>query len=202
MKIKNHILQGLNRILMNLFSASDDHQGQVRQEMLIRRQSFKLQYKRWKESSLRTEVLKNLYTSFTLSKLGVAGEIPMHYFQDSSRYCLIIHYIETMDKDLLRFLQDHFKERLLKSEYTLYLSERKIFERTGYIEKSERHILKPAFSFFQTKGLNNQLFGLININIQYINDRPLYIEIITENIPGEKFSAQHEFEMLTELLFT
>lgn len=194
-------LKTIQNFLNGLFHQPDNQSVQVRQEMLIRKQSFRLSYNKWFLQKRKSEILKNLYTSFTLSKMGISGEIPMHYFQDSMRHFLLIHYIETLEKDELCFLQDYFKDAFIKSNYCVHLSERKIFERTGYIEKSERHILKPKYNLFQIISGFERAFSILVINIQYINERPLYLEIIAERGPEQKFTTQQEADHLAELLF-
>lgn len=192
----------LARFVRSLLGTYEEPYRPVRQEMLVRSQSFKLHYTKWLGQKRHEEFLKNLYTSFTLNKLGIAGDIPLHYYQEPYSSHLLIHYIDKMGKDLLPFLQDYFRDRAMRLGYSLYLSDRKTLERLGYVEKTERHILRPGVSMFPGVGKQEQLYGVIELLLLYIDERPLYLSITAEASLDEGFSPCFPFDELAEILFT
>jgi hypothetical protein len=195
------MMSGLVKFMRQLLYLPEYPQDQVKHEMLIRPQSFRLQYQKWVKQGRQSELLKNLYTSFTLGKLGIAGEVPLHYFQDEQRKHLVIHYIENMGRELFPFLHDYFKDRILKLGYQVFLSDRKVVERLGYIEKTEQHVLKPIVSSYPSGSRQEQIYGVVVLQIRYIDERPLYLELITEEIIDRNYASAFTFDELMEILF-
>lgn len=197
------MFEGLIRFLRNQFFYPVEKESQpVKQEMLVRSQSYKTQYRKWTGHKRQSEILKNLYTSFTLSKLGITGDIPLHYFRDGANPHLIIHYIDPMGKDLFAFLQDYFRDKITRLGYNLYLSDRQTIERLGYVERIEKHVLRPYLPSFQSAGLREQLYGVLMVSVVYINERPLYLEVSSEIITDSHFNSPYPFDELADFLFT
>lgn len=193
---------GLIKFVRHLFNLPENSSEQVKHEMLIRSQSYRLAYQKWLRLGRNKELLKNFYTSYTLGRLGIAGEIPLHTFQDESRRHLLVHYIDNLGRDLFPFLLDYFKDSTLKMGYQVSLSERKIVERLGYIEKTEKHVLRPAVSSFQGAGRKEQLYGIISLQISYVDERPLFLELISEEIVHRNYTAAFAFDEYIEILFS
>jgi len=194
------MLSELARFVRQIFRSGTHAEEQVKHEMLIRPQSFRLQYQKWLRQGRHKEFLKNLYTSFTLNKLGVDGEIPLHYFSDLQRKHLLLHYMDSMGRDLLPFLLDYFKDSSVKLGYQVYLSDRKVVEHLGYIEKVEKHVLKPVVAPFPPAGRREQLYGIIAIQIRYVDERPLFLELSAEEIKSSKFHPAFSFDEYIEIL--
>ncbi|MBX7201736.1 MAG: hypothetical protein IT240_04935 [Bacteroidia bacterium] len=196
------MVSGIVKFVRQLFYLPENNLNQVRHEMLVRPQSFRLMYQKWLKLHRHKEPLKNLYTSFTFGNLGIDGEMPLHVFQEESRKRLLIHYLDSFGKDLFPFLMDYFKECTLKLGYQSYLSDRKIVERLGYIEKTEKHVLRPASPVFIGNSRQEQLYGIITLQIKYIDERPLYLEILSEEIPGPDFAPAFSFAEFIEILLS
>lgn len=173
----------------------------VRQEMLVRSYSYKQQYKTWINQGGHEEILKNLYTSYTLNKLQITGDVPMHVFVEGSSRHVVLHFTDSMGKTLFPYLQDFFRDRIMRIGYNLYLSDRQIISRAGHIEQIDRHILRPAVPAFHSGDKLEQLYGHITIKVDYIDDRPLYLQISAEAIQDKAYGKVFPFDELAETIF-
>jgi hypothetical protein len=173
----------------------------VKHDMLVRNRIFKQQYKTWLETNRHTELLKNLYTSFTLSKLGITGELPILYYTERQSKHVLIHYIDPIGKHALPFLQDYFRDRVMRIGYTLFLSDSQLINRMGYTERIDSHLLKPQIKAFPFDAKHEQLYGAIQISFHSINSRPLYLRITSEELTDREFNKAYSFDELAEILF-
>jgi hypothetical protein len=185
-----------------VYRASGDQDVSVKHTMLVRNRLFKQQYRTWVDTNRHAELLKNLYTSFTLSKLGITGELPILYYTERQSKHLLIHYIDPIGKLALPFLQDYFRDRVMRIGYTLFLSDSQLINRIGYSERIDSHILKPCISAFPFDDTHEQLYGRIQINVHSINNRPLFLRITSDELPERDYSKAYAFDELAELLFS
>lgn len=173
----------------------------VRQEMLVRSRSFKLHFTSWLTQGGQNEILKNLYTSYTLNKLRISGDLPMHVFVNGSSRNVVLHYTESMGKVLFPYLQDYFRDRVMRIGYSVSLSDRQIISRAGHTEQIERHVLKPCIPSVSLTDKIEQLYGYITISVSTIDGRPLFLQITAETIQEKQYNSVFSFDELAEELF-
>ena len=171
------------------------------QEMLVRSQKFKQAYRQWIADGAHHEVLKNIYTSFTLSRSGVSGDIPIHVFKQGYATHVVIHYFDGLGRNIPAFMQDYFRDRVMRIGYNLYISDRQLIKRISHTELVERHVLKPYVPAFSLNDKPEQLYGIVSIQVHYANDRPMFLELSAEVSPSDEFSAPFPFDELAEILF-
>jgi hypothetical protein len=170
-------------------------------EMLVRNHQEKQQYRDWIQKGNHQELLKNIYTSFTLSKLSVKGDLPLTYFQGKDRSQILLHYIDPFGKTVFPMLQDYFRDRIVRVGYQVFLSERQTVERMGYLSGVERHLLRPQVPPFSVSDKPEQLYGNIEIAVHYADERPLYLSIVAEKLNEQTHNKQYPFDELAEILF-
>jgi hypothetical protein len=180
--------------------ASHEHEA-LAHEMLVRSHRQKQLFKNWLQENQHNEALKNIYTSFTLSKSGISGDMPMHVFSDRNSRHVLIHYHDMMGKQLFPFLQDYFRDRVMRIGYNLYLSDRQTINRVSHLEVVDRHVLRPHVPAFQLNDLPEQLYGTISIVVHYVNERPLFLQITAEIQPESNYAPAFPFDELAEILF-
>ncbi|MFM2286039.1 MAG: hypothetical protein RLZZ543_1536 [Bacteroidota bacterium] len=190
----------LSQFVKRVFAAPKKDEP-VRQEMLVRSHAHKQQYKSWVEQGGHSEMLKNLYTAYTLNKLGITGDVPMHVFVNGPSRHVLLHYTDAMGKTLFPFLQDYFRDRIMRIGYNLYLSDRQTISRAGHTEQIDRHILRPALPAFQEPGKLEQLYGHITLSVHVIDERPLFLQISAETLQDKQYTAVFPFDELAETLF-
>lgn len=180
---------------------SNESQETVTQEMLVRSHKQKQLFKSWLQAGAHSEILKNIYTSFTLSKSGVSGDLPMHVFSHGNSRHIVLHYMDSMGKNQFAFLQDYFRDRIMRIGYTLYLSDRQLIHRYSHVEVVDRHVLRPYVPAFSIKDKPEQLYGTISIVVHSANDRPLFLEIFSEANTDDSLAPAFPFDELAEILF-
>jgi hypothetical protein len=191
-----HISQFVKRVF-----AAPKKDEPVRQEMLVRTRTFKSQFKNWLAQGGQNEILKNLYTAYTLNKLGISGDVPMHVFVNGSSRHVLLHYTDSMGNTLFPFLQDYFRDRIMRIGYTVSLSDRQVIARAGHSEQIERHILKPSLTGIQKIDKKEQLYGHITISVSTIDGRPLFLQITADTIQDKQYNSVFPFDELAETLF-
>lgn len=173
----------------------------VKQEMLVRGVRYKSDYHLWLEQSKQTELLKTIYISFVLRKMNITGDIPIHSYSERESSYLVLHYIDPIGKANFSYLFDYLKDRTIKLGYMLYLSDKQVVERNGYIERTERHLLRPQQSPIFLSEHPEQLYGNIAFNLIYINDRPLYISVVSSFVLEKAYNQAFSFDDFAEVLF-
>lgn len=169
----------------------------VQAEMLVRARSYKEEYRKWITQGHHQELLKNIYTTFTLNKLGIRSELPMHYLGSLGKHTVVVHYLDVYGKDVFPYLQDYFRDRIVRLGYQLYLSERLDLPKG----RLERHILRPQVPAFNINDLPEQLYGNLEVSVFYAEQRPVYLEIHAEHLSEKHFNKAFAFDELAELLF-
>jgi hypothetical protein len=180
---------------------SPEVQEELRVEMLVRSHPFKQQYKRWISKNYNQELLKNIYTSYTLSKLSVAGDLPLNYFTEGKSHHILLHYIDPLGKMTFPFLQDYLRDKIIRIGYNLYLSDRRVIARAGYVDTIERHVLRPYVPSFSIAEKQEQLYGHVQVSVHYINDRPLLLQLTVEPSTEPDYNPPFSFDELAGLLF-
>jgi hypothetical protein len=191
----------LQRIKRWMHSPQNEASPEVLQEMLVRSARFKELYRNWISEGLHHEPLKNIYTSFTLSHSGISADIPMHVFKRGNSHHVLIHYFDGLGKNIPAFLQDYFRDRVMRIGYNLYLSDRQVIHRISHTEIVERHVLRPYIPAFSLHDKPEQLYGNISIAVHYANDRPMFLELTAEHTISGDFAPAFPFDELAEILF-
>ena len=125
----------------------------------------------------------------------------MHVFSDRNSRHVMIHYLAMMGNHLFPFLQDYFRDRVMRIGYNLYLSDRQTINRVSHVEVVDRHVLRPHVPAFQINDLPEQLYGTISIVVHYVNERPLFLQITADTVIDSSFAPPFPFDELAEILF-
>jgi hypothetical protein len=190
------IRQIFSRLKTMKVKASDAQSG-----MLVRSYSFKRHYRNWIAQNHPSELLKSIYTTFTLNKAGVQGDLPLLYFPLRNGDQILIHQLDHFGKDTLSFLSDYFRDRIVRLGYKLYLSDKQIISHQSHSARVERHILHPRKDLAIADEKLPQLYGNIELRVQFIDDKPIYLSILSEPIEQSNYSQAYPFDELAELLF-
>jgi len=168
--------------------------------MLVRSYTYKRNYRKWISQNRHVELLKNIYTAFTLSKAGIHGDLPLHYFSLKNGDQVLIHQLDFLGKTTFSFLSDYFRDRLMGLGYKLYLSDFQQLMHQSRISRIERHILHPRIDILPYANTGAHLYGVIELTVQYSDAKPLFLSIRTE-FSNPSASKHYSFDELAELLF-
>ena len=169
--------------------------------MLVRSFSYRQAFRTWLAKHHHNELLKSIYTSFTLSKVGVQGDFPLSYFPLRTGDQIHIHYLDALGKNTFPYLMDYFRDRIMRLGYKLYLSDKQIINHQSHSARMERHILHPRKDLAIAGQKLPQLYGNIELRVQFIDDKPIYLSILTEPFDQSNYSRAYPFDELAELLF-
>jgi hypothetical protein len=73
------------------------------------------------------------------------------------------------------FLLDLLKERVIQEGYRVQVSDRRIYQKSKWVETAERHYLKPKPEF-SSPGIIRQRYGNITILLLLRNDQPFQLQ--------------------------
>ncbi len=171
-------------------------------EMIERTEEEKKDYEFWKT----TVVSKNLLTWLS-NQYGVFQALPndtdeaMDFLNTPSSKGFVIHFYKTeySERDVT-YLFDLLKERILKLDYRTQISDRREFNRPNWVEKVERHYLKPKPDFMKTEKFN-QGFGNITIELLFKNDKPHQLKFRATIYKDHLFKDADTFQSLMKGIF-
>jgi hypothetical protein len=112
----------------------------------------------------------------------------------------IIHFSELRhnQKDI-EHLFDYLKEIVLKVGYKHYMSDTRTYNRKLWVEKVERHYLKPPIKFDEnetSKKLLIQRYGNILIELLFRNDHLVNLKLRATNYHDHNFTEASNFSDL------
>ncbi len=169
-------------------------------EKLIRSDTFAEKYKEWKEKrrvNRRLDALK-----IAMDELNNhAGSHPylVRYKSPEANGFALYAGFGFRDEEY-SFLLDHFGEIILTLGYRIYTSDRRHSDKGEYVERIDRHYIKPAPSSIANAPLN-QLYGNILIELILRNDKPFLLKLIASVYAGRQYSEPLTFDALVEVLF-
>lgn len=189
------------RSIFSRFIGKQSKTADAQSGMLVRSFAYKRQFRNWIANNHHSELLKNIYTSYTLNKAGVQGELPLLYFPLRNGNQILLHQLDVFGKATLDFLSDYFRNRLMRIGYKLYLSDLQHVNHQSHAARTERHILHPRKDLALAGQKLPQLYGNIELRVQYCDDRPIFLSIRTEAIENSHYAPAYSFDELAELLF-
>jgi hypothetical protein len=188
------------RTLFSFLNRDNKKTADSESGMLVRSHAYKRNYRKWISENRHAELLKNIYTAFMLSKAGIHGDLPLHYFPLKNGDQVLIHQLDLLGKMTFSFLSDYFRDRLMGLGYKLYQSDFQQLMHQSRNSRIERHILHPRLDLLPYPNIGTHLYGVIELTVQYSDTKPLYFSIRTE-FSNQAESKHFSFDELAELLF-
>ena len=117
----------------------------------------------------------------------------------------IIHFSELRhnQKDIQHFF-DYLKEIVLRIGYKHYMSDTRTYNRKLWVEKVERHYLKPPIQFDTTETSKKRLiqrYGNILIELLFRNDQLANLKFRATNYNDHNFTeANHFSDLIREIM--
>lgn len=174
-------------------------------EQLRRSNDDKMEIMLWKESEEKEQVCSFILEQFRKSKSEEENISLFRVINSGTTKGFMLRYLaETEQKDF-QFLFDHLRDQVKEKQYTIYSSDVRTYDRGKYVERIERHYLKPSWRVLNTKDVNdtgkmNQLYGNITIEFHLHNNHPQFIKFVCQHYVDSKFSEPLDFNELLEHL--
>jgi len=145
------------------------------------------------------QLLNEQYHNFLLTQTSEASLVSF-YDNPKSAGFVLYHQTENKKSDL-KHLFDLLKEQVLFLGYRGSLSDVKEFNKKDFVEKIERHYLKPSINRDPNLKIADQKFGNINLELIYHNDKIKYLKLVCNAYSDYKFSKAKSFTELMDSLF-
>ena len=169
--------------------------------MIVREEDFKKAYLAW-DFSLEKKRLINWISG----QYGIYRSIPddvekgIDFLNTNSSKGFVLHFKEkTFQKEELAFFFDYLKNNFLKAEYRISVSDRRVFNRANYLEKIERHYLKPRHKMGVNEKINQQ-FGNVSIILSYRDDQAYNLKCSATAYPDRSFAEAKAFDEFMETI--
>jgi hypothetical protein len=186
-------------IFKKLFPEGNNSRKTILHEVISRKKSESENYQNWLKSEKKDKQLAEIMSAYTLRKHDISTRftILLHTSEYSNGFALT--YNDYFSESEFRFIFDYFRDKVLKMNYRLANSDRKIKEKDNYIETIEKHYLKPPLT--APNQVSDQLYGNIMIEHISINDKPDYIKILANVYSDRNFLPARNFDEFIEKLF-
>lgn len=185
--------------LKNIFQKQKEANVPVLQEMLKRDEAVQAAYHHWILTDSKDNLTNYLRQHYDAFRQGKERNKQLIWLQSPKIKGFVFKYdaaIATVAD--FQHLFDYLKAQLLPLGYRSYVSDVKQYARKDYVEKIERHYLKPKFDWDEETGISNQLFGNMTIEQLLHNDQPIQIKFTCTPYVDRKWTLALPFEELME----
>ncbi len=183
----------------NLYKSLFPRNKQVEvHEVLTRSSSFLEAYNSWKKSDSCLNILSEISRSWHFKRNNIKSVIEIEIYISPYSNGLTILSDNDPEQIPLAFIMEYINEKLLENNYIQAHSDRKIQETENFVVMLERYYLKPNLE----KGLLfNQLYGIVHIELKYLDNELEWLKIMTNVYSGRKYKDPLEFSDLISFLF-
>ncbi len=168
-------------------------------EMIERTAEQKKDYEFWKTAFVCKRLQKWLSDQYAIFQaLPDDTDEAMDFLDTPSSKGFVIHFYKTeySERDVT-YLFDLFKEKVLNLDYRTQISDRREFNRSNWVEKIERHYLKPKPDYMKTEKFN-QGFGNITIELVFRNDKSHQLKLRATVYKDHLFKDAESFQSLMQ----
>lgn len=171
-------------------------------EVIHRSEDFLSQYENWKEQLTKYRLIDWLNHEYALH-ISQPNDVDtaLDFLNTPSSKGFVIHVHRTnYNKEEITFLFDYLKEKVLQLGYRTQISDTRTYNRPNWVERTDRHYLKPKPNFEETTKMN-QLYGNINIQLVWRNDMAHYLKFSATHYQDHLYKEVYAFEgLMNELL--
>lgn len=172
---------------------------------VIERTATELQaYERWKNtlgSQRLLDWIRGEHVNFVVDPQGTDAAID--FLNTPSTKGFVIHFYKTRYTAVeVNHFFDFLKERVLTLDYKSYLSDTRTYNRKEWVERMDRHYLKPPTNIRNPeKGQFNQRFGNITIELMFRNDKIYLLKFSATTYNDHLYKKAEEFNELMKHLY-
>ncbi len=192
-----------NQIVNKLFSKEEiqnTNQPFLREE-LKRNSNQNIAYSIWLQGEKKEQVCSFIYEQFAKSKVENENVSIFRSIESGTTKGFMLRFLAQTEKEDFTCLFDHLKNKTKELNYIVYSSDVRLYNRNEFVEKIERHYLKPSWRVLNTKAVNNtgkmnQLYGNVTIEHHLQNDEPQFIKFVCQHYNDSKYNAPLDFNEL------
>ncbi len=165
--------------IKKIFQASEESTSSkpVLHTLIQRSPGFLLDLERWEQGVLCQRMLTWIEEQYTIYNSKTAKlDNTISFLDTPSSKGFAIHFYKTnYTSQEAEFLLDILKKRVQKENYHIQISDSRTYNRANWVERVDRHYLKPRIQF-EDKSKINQLYGNILIELEYRNDQVYHLK--------------------------
>jgi hypothetical protein len=169
----------------------------ISHELIKRSPEYMEGYHKWQNSKCQKDMLSYIVNNYKVWKNTPCEQCDaIDFLKMESFRGFVVHFMD-LERDCaeVRHLFDYLKEQIRVLGYRSYVSDVKEFQRARWVEKVERHYLKPPLKASKN-GKREQRFGNINIELLFRDGEPLHMKFSACTYQDHQFNEAEDFEEL------
>lgn len=166
-------------------------------ELITRSESEKEDYDFWKKTLVCRRLVDWLNSQYAIYQvLPKDTDEAIDFLNHPSSKGFVIHFHKTQysTRDASHLL-DYLKEQVATLDYKIQISDRREYNRPNWVERVEKHYLKPRPNFSE-KTKFNQGFGNVLIELVYRNDQVYHLKFSATGYNDSLFKDVKDFKDL------
>ena len=170
-------------------------------ELIERDAKEKEDYEFWKGTLVRRRLQDWLIDQYAIFRVLPRDiDDSLDFLNTPSSKGFVVHFYKTQysERDVQHFF-DFLKEKVLALDYRTQISDKRVYSRPQWVEKVERHYLKPRPKPNED-GTFRQLFGNVMIELESRNDKAHYLKFRATSYVDRLYEEPGEFKELMQAL--
>lgn len=192
--------------IKNIFKSAEESSASqpVIHKVIERTKAELLDYENWKETISKDRLLnwiREEHINYLLDPKSTDAAID--FLNTISSKGFVVHFYKTRypSRDIIH-LFDFIKEKILESGYKTYLSDTRSYNKKEWVEKLDRHYLKPpANKHDPRQEAFKQRFGNIAIELIFRNEKIYLLKFSATSYNDRFYEEAEDFNDLMKILY-
>ena len=190
-----------DKIAEKLFPAKNKLATQVR-EVMHRSEKDQKAYERWRSDGEQSELLQQVAQAYYYKKTNIRSEIDVHILNLPTANGFAITYHPRIGEKPFQYLLEYLKDRVMLLGYRLVNKDRRIVEKSDYVETTEHYYLKPPLTAESMKQVPiDQRFGNVSLSQVFVDNRPSFLKVLVSFYSDRLYQDALHFDDFVSHLF-
>ncbi len=192
--------------IKDIFKSAEESSANqpVIHKVIERTESEKMDFENWKETLAKDRLLnwiREEHINYTVDPKSTDAAID--FLNTPSTKGFVIHFYKTRypQREVVH-LFDFLKEKIINTGYKTYLSDTRTYNKKDWVEKLDRHYLKPPLNKHNPKiEAFKQRFGNITIELLFRNDKIYLLKFSATAYNDRDYEEAEDFNGLMKILY-
>ena len=191
-----------DKISDKLFPKDQPAQQADVHEVLKRPERDQRAYQEWRNQPQCQELVREVAQAYYYKKTNIRSALDVHLLDTAYANGFAVSYAPHREAKEFQYLSDYFKDQVLTMGYRVVNADRRIKDKTTYVETIEKYYLKPPLHQGTiAQGSISQLYGNVAVEYVLINDRPSYVKVQASIYSDRLYQDALHFDEFAEKLF-
>lgn len=191
-----------DKISHKLFSKDKSAQHADVHEVLKRPERDQRAYELWRNQPECEALVREVAQAYYYKKTNIGSELDVHLLNTAYANGFAVSYAPHREAKEFQYLSDYFKDQVITMGYRVVNADRRIQDKTTYVETIEKYYLKPPLHKGDiAQGSISQLYGNVAVEYVLINDRPSYVKVQASVYSDRLYQDALHFDEFAEKLF-